>query len=99
MELEKRYRELTDLLVTEYEICFFCCSSNIYFFVLTSCDYSILQYYKQTQLETMASEKAAAEFQLEKEIKRLQEAQVCQYPCCKTDYLYLVITNGVQYPL
>ncbi|KAI9192596.1 hypothetical protein LWI28_025261 [Acer negundo] len=47
MELEKRYRELTDLL-----------------------------YYKQTQLETMASEKAAAEFQLDKEIKRLQEAQV-----------------------
>ncbi|KAK1549599.1 hypothetical protein Q3G72_004515 [Acer saccharum] len=47
MELEKRYRELTDLL-----------------------------YYKQTQLETMASEKAAAEFQLEKEIKHLQEAQV-----------------------
>ncbi|CAO2822918.1 unnamed protein product [Amaranthus hypochondriacus] len=46
MELEKRYRELTDLL-----------------------------YYKQTQLETMASEKAAASFQLEKEIKRLQEAQ------------------------
>ncbi|XP_052488731.1 golgin candidate 1 isoform X6 [Gossypium raimondii] len=47
MELEKRYRELTDLL-----------------------------YNKQTQLETMASEKAAAQFQLEKEIKRLQEAQV-----------------------
>ncbi|KAE8658211.1 Golgin-84 [Hibiscus syriacus] len=47
MELEKRYRELTDLL-----------------------------YHKQTQLETMASEKAAAEFQFEKEIKRLQEAQV-----------------------
>uniref|UniRef100_A0A7N1A805 Golgin candidate 1 n=1 Tax=Kalanchoe fedtschenkoi TaxID=63787 RepID=A0A7N1A805_KALFE len=47
MELEKRYRELTDLL-----------------------------YYKQTQLEAMASEKAAAEFQREKEIKRLQESQV-----------------------
>ncbi|KAK6944916.1 Golgin subfamily A member 5 [Dillenia turbinata] len=47
MELEKRYRELTDLL-----------------------------YYKQTQLENMATEKAAAEFQLEKELKRLQEAQV-----------------------
>ncbi|CAL9223675.1 unnamed protein product [Arabidopsis halleri] len=46
-ELEKRYRELTDLL-----------------------------YYKQTQLETMASEKAAAEFQLEKEVKRHHEAQV-----------------------
>ncbi|XP_024020676.1 golgin candidate 1 [Morus notabilis] len=46
MELEKRYRELTDLL-----------------------------YYKQTQLETMASEKAAAEFHLEKELKRLHEAQ------------------------
>ncbi|KAL3625440.1 hypothetical protein CASFOL_030894 [Castilleja foliolosa] len=47
MELEKRYRELTDLL-----------------------------YYKQTQLETMASEKAAAEFQLEKEVKHLHEAQL-----------------------
>lgn len=47
MELEKRYRELTDLL-----------------------------YYKQTQLEAMATEKAAAEFQLEKEVKRLQEAQL-----------------------
>ncbi|KAI3694775.1 hypothetical protein L1987_77755 [Smallanthus sonchifolius] len=47
MELEKRYRELTDLL-----------------------------YYKQTQLEVMTSEKAAAEFQLEKEMKRIKEAQV-----------------------
>nr|XP_016477166.1 PREDICTED: golgin candidate 1-like [Nicotiana tabacum] len=47
VELEKRYRELTDLL-----------------------------YYKQTQLEAMASEKAAAEFQLEKEVKRLQEVQL-----------------------
>ncbi|KAK9055022.1 hypothetical protein SSX86_026102 [Deinandra increscens subsp. villosa] len=47
MELEKRYRELTDLL-----------------------------YYKQTQLEAMTSEKAAAEFQLEKETKRIREAQV-----------------------
>ncbi|KAL4328654.1 hypothetical protein AHAS_Ahas13G0221700 [Arachis hypogaea] len=46
VELEKRYRELTDLL-----------------------------YYKQTQLEAMSSEKAAAEFQLQKEYKRLQEAQ------------------------
>ncbi|RYR68013.1 hypothetical protein Ahy_A03g014491 [Arachis hypogaea] len=42
VELEKRYRELTDLL---------------------------------TQLEAMSSEKAAAEFQLQKEYKRLQEAQ------------------------
>ncbi|XP_034918185.1 golgin candidate 1 isoform X2 [Populus alba] len=50
VELEKRYRDLTDLL-----------------------------YYKQTQLEAMASEKAAAEFQLEKEVKRLQEAQACLY--------------------
>ncbi|CAH9083854.1 unnamed protein product [Cuscuta europaea] len=47
MELEKRYRELTDLL-----------------------------YYKQTQLEAMATEKAAAKFQLEKEAKRHQEAQL-----------------------
>uniref|UniRef100_A0A3Q7J3B4 Uncharacterized protein n=1 Tax=Solanum lycopersicum TaxID=4081 RepID=A0A3Q7J3B4_SOLLC len=47
VELEKRYRELTDLL-----------------------------YYKQTQLEAMASEKAAAAFQLEKEAKRLQEVQL-----------------------
>lgn len=36
----------------------------------------MIQYYKQTQLENMASEKAAAEFQLEKEMKRLQESQV-----------------------
>ncbi|KAL0333855.1 UNVERIFIED_CONTAM: Golgin candidate 1 [Sesamum angustifolium] len=48
MELEKRYRELTDLLV-------------------------ILQ---ANTTGTMASEKAAAEFQLEKEVKRLQEAQL-----------------------
>ncbi|KAF6161634.1 hypothetical protein GIB67_017272 [Kingdonia uniflora] len=47
MELEKRYRELTDLL-----------------------------YHKQTQLEAMASEKAAAEFHLEKEMKHLQAVQV-----------------------
>ncbi|XP_075491926.1 golgin candidate 1-like isoform X3 [Primulina tabacum] len=47
IELEERYRELTDLL-----------------------------YYKQTQLETMASEKSAAEFQLEKEVKRLQEVRL-----------------------
>ncbi|KAG5569683.1 hypothetical protein H5410_059449 [Solanum commersonii] len=33
-------------------------------------------YYKQTQLEAMASEKAAAAFQLEKEAKRLQEVQL-----------------------
>lgn len=47
MELEKRYRDLTDLL-----------------------------YYKQTQLEAMSSEKTAAEFQLEKEMKRIQEVQI-----------------------
>eukprot|EP01018_Ginkgo_biloba_P001283 Gb_23096 [translate_table: standard] len=46
VELEKRYRELTDLL-----------------------------YLKQTQLEAMASEKATAIFQLEKEAKRLREVQ------------------------
>lgn len=46
MELEKRYRELTDLL-----------------------------YLKQTQLEAMASEKAAAVFQFEKEAKRFREFQ------------------------
>ena len=38
----------------------------------------MIQYYKQTQLEAMASDKAAAEFQLEKEMKRVQEVQV--YP-------------------
>lgn len=46
VELEKRYRELTDLL-----------------------------YLKQTQLEAMTSEKAAAHFQLEKEARRLRELQ------------------------
>jgi hypothetical protein len=35
----------------------------------------LFQYHKQTQLESMASEKAALEFQLEKELKRFQEAQ------------------------
>ncbi|EEC71465.1 hypothetical protein OsI_03707 [Oryza sativa Indica Group] len=47
VELEKRYRELTDLL-----------------------------YHKQTQLESMASEKAALEFQLEKSIKQFHEVQM-----------------------
>lgn len=37
---------------------------------------TLLQYHKQTQLETMTSEKAALEFQLVKELNRLQEAQV-----------------------
>ncbi|KAL5226614.1 hypothetical protein ABZP36_014879 [Zizania latifolia] len=47
VELEKRYRELTDLL-----------------------------YHKQTQLESMASEKAALEFQLEKSMKQFHEVQI-----------------------
>ncbi|OEL30986.1 Golgin-84 [Dichanthelium oligosanthes] len=47
VELEKRYRELTDLL-----------------------------YHKQTQLESMASEKAALEFQLEKSLKQFHEVQI-----------------------
>ncbi|KAL6614536.1 hypothetical protein ACP70R_036806 [Stipagrostis hirtigluma subsp. patula] len=47
VELEKRYRELTDLL-----------------------------YHKQTQLESMASEKAALEFQLEKSLRQFHEVQV-----------------------
>lgn len=47
VELEKRYRELTDLL-----------------------------YHKQTQLESMASEKGALEFQLEKSLKQFHEVQV-----------------------
>lgn len=46
VELEKRFRELTEVL-----------------------------YLKQTQLEAMASEKAAAVFQLEKELNRSREAQ------------------------
>lgn len=45
-------------------------------FDLTCMCFNIFQYHKQTQLESMASEKAALEFQLEKEIRRLQEAQV-----------------------
>nr|AAM15012.1 hypothetical protein [Arabidopsis thaliana] len=67
-ELEKRYRELTDLLVTHIGKL----SDSFWPRVL-------IQYYKQTQLETMASEKAAAEFQLEKEVKRLHEAQTHGY--------------------
>lgn len=79
MELEKRYRELTDLLVNLLTINYIVVSISP---KKRSQQYSIsnyfiyFQYYKQTQLETMASEKAAAEFQLEKEVKRLQEAHV-----------------------
>lgn len=80
MELEKRYRELTDLLVSKLRLIHVC---SIWF-PLYTCSNLIsyisclqVQYYKQTQLEAMASEKAAAEFQLEKEAKRLQEVQVC----------------------
>ncbi|XP_045792348.1 golgin candidate 1 isoform X1 [Trifolium pratense] len=72
-ELEKRYRELTDLLVICAMLKFqenFVLLNFQYINVLFS-----LQYYKQTQLETMVSEKAATEFQLEKEIKHLKEAQ------------------------
>ncbi|PWZ12747.1 ABC transporter G family member 39 [Zea mays] len=47
VELEKRYRELTDLL-----------------------------YHKQTQLESMASEKAGLEFQLETSLEQFREVQV-----------------------
>jgi hypothetical protein len=49
----------------------------------------MIQYYKQTQLEAMASEKAAAEFQLEKKVKRLQEAQVC--------LMYLLLADNSNY--
>ena len=77
MELEKRYRELTDLLVIHALVKFHAITSDVQL-IYALCMYIIsFQYYKQTQLETMASEKAAAEFQLEKEYKRLQEAQVC----------------------
>ncbi|XP_048442455.1 golgin candidate 1 isoform X1 [Pyrus x bretschneideri] len=73
VELEKRYRELTDLLVMSLKNSYL--HGPVSHFYDTS--YSIcFQYYKQTQLETMASEKAAAEFHLEKEMKRIQEAQV-----------------------
>lgn len=85
MELEKRYRELTDLLV----FLTMTLSSNFYsvvyiLYLISSALISgktiiCFQYYKQTQLEAMATEKAAAEFQLEKEVKRLQEAQVCTF--------------------
>ena len=83
MELEKRYRELTDLLVMQmpHNLSFY----SIFTTILDLCCgflcmyLFLIQYYKQTQLEAMASEKAAAEFQLEKEVKRLQEAQVCHY--------------------
>nr|XP_028950096.1 golgin candidate 1-like isoform X2 [Malus domestica] len=73
MELEKRYRELTDLLVMSLKNTYL--HGQISQLDDTSCSICF-QYYKQTQLETMASEKAAAEFHLEKEMKRIQEAQV-----------------------
>lgn len=80
MELEKRYRELTDLLVTSLiaHAHYFACIWKFVWKLLSLIyeNLSLWQYYKQTQLEAMASEKAAAEFQLEKEINRAQEAQV-----------------------
>lgn len=78
MELEKRYRELTDLLVRQ----FWNISVSVMNVLLTNDlswqkhDMMHDQYYKQTQLEAMTSEKAAAEFHLEKEMNRIKEAQV-----------------------
>lgn len=57
----------------------------------------MIQYYKQTQLEAMASEKAAAEFQLEKEVKCLKEAQVSVFSC--TMLLNLVVTYNLGFIL
>lgn len=98
IELEKRYRELTDLLVTWTQKCMvpnlFVIWYPILWWVLVSLKFIyysallikkslfIIQYYKQTQLEAMASEKAAAEFQLEKEIRRIQEVQVWRLLLC-----------------
>jgi hypothetical protein len=38
--------------------------------------HTFVQYHKQTQLEAMASEKGALEFQLEKSLKQFHEVQV-----------------------
>ena len=57
----------------------------------------MIQYYKQTQLEAMASEKSAAEFQLEKEAKRLKEAQVLVFSCIML--LNLVVTYNLGFIL
>lgn len=40
------------------------------------CELTDLLYHKQTQLESMASEKAALEFQLEKSLKQFHKVQV-----------------------
>jgi hypothetical protein len=49
---------------------------------------SFFQYHKQTQLESMASEKAALEFQLEKSLKQFHEVQVdnLSSSCCRVPH-------------
>jgi len=86
MELEKRYRELTDLLVRfnlkQFALYFIIWVYFRQILIKTWHCYmcALFQYHKQTQLEAMASEKAAAEFQLEtsrkSDARRLQEALV-----------------------
>lgn len=92
MELEKRYRELTDLLVPFFVMHVISVLDH-YTLVYVVMKLVFVQYYKQTQLETMASEKAAAEFQLEKEVKRFHEAQVstCASFCVLTFFSIIVV--------
>jgi hypothetical protein len=56
---------------------------------LILCAY-FFQYHKQTQLESMASEKAALEFQLEKSLRQFHEVQV---PNISSFFCLFVICN------
>ncbi|PWZ12014.1 Golgin-84 [Zea mays] len=76
VELEKRYRELTDLLVCNEPVRFFCVLGTLALRANLILYGSFFQYHKQTQLESMASEKAALEFQLEKSLKQFHEVQI-----------------------
>jgi hypothetical protein len=79
VELEKRYRELTDLLVCNEPVRFFCVLGTLALRANLILYGSFFQYHKQTQLESMASEKAALEFQLEKSLKQFHEVQVVNF--------------------
>jgi hypothetical protein len=82
VELEKRYRELTDLLVCNQPICFFCVLHTLTLRANLIVYGSFFQYHKQTQLESMASEKAGLEFQLEKSLEQFREVHVVNFSSC-----------------
>ena len=57
------------------------------------CMHPFFQYHKQTQLESMASEKGALEFQLEKSLKQFHEVQVPNFPSSISSNTIMVLRS------